>query len=370
MSESERVPAARQGLCEFPGVHCPNDKQPDVASGRPAKYCGQEGPGLDGRLVVHTKANAYTATRRLERERAKQADTGAAADRAAVGEHSAARLTLEHQMTVFPRELEQFKSFLSDVVDTVEKFADADAVAAELQQLQAEHRVQLAEAEQQRGDVERRRRAAEQRAADAEQAKSDADEAAEEAIADLETARAETAAALEAAATARADAEAARTAAAEQVGQIQADAERQIHELQAAADEQVQRAHAETEAARIAQAAAESDQHAARAAAAAAETSRAETQAELRNVEQFYRTEIEKLRADARTERAQLRADHQAVLADVKQAAEGRVEVLTIRLRDAEQTVNELRRQRDENTDTQGSPPRRRGRDAGGGGEQ
>src|SRR5688500_531620 len=65
------VPPARIGLCEFPGVDCPNPKQPaDSGSGRPPKYCGQQGPGPEpDQWLVHNRANAWN----VRNEQAKKA---------------------------------------------------------------------------------------------------------------------------------------------------------------------------------------------------------------------------------------------------------------------------------------------------------
>ena len=73
-TDQEQVTRARQGLCEFPGVACANAKQVDPGTpGRPAKYCGLEGPGIDGKPVVHNKANAWAAKHRLARQTERRA---------------------------------------------------------------------------------------------------------------------------------------------------------------------------------------------------------------------------------------------------------------------------------------------------------
>src|SRR2546430_15174286 len=109
-TETEPVARSRQGLCEFPGVSCANQKQLDPGPpGRPPKYCGREGAGVDGKPVVHNKANAWAAKNRLARQPVRRdgSSTGtttgtfmgtsggtAGGSEAAPGPVTAARMTL------------------------------------------------------------------------------------------------------------------------------------------------------------------------------------------------------------------------------------------------------------------------------------
>src|SRR5690242_17139457 len=100
MTETESIAPRRQGLCEFPGVTCANPKQADPgAPGRPPKYCGHEGAGVDGKPVVHNKANAWAAKNRLARQPVRRdGDAVGSAVPAGPGPVTAARMTLEQLM--------------------------------------------------------------------------------------------------------------------------------------------------------------------------------------------------------------------------------------------------------------------------------
>src|SRR5689334_12938800 len=196
-TETEVISQARDGLCEFPGVNCPNPKLQDAgASGRPPKYCGLEGPGIDGKLVVHNKATAWQAKKAAERRPERVAAGAASVAALPAGPVTTARTTLENQMLELPRRLEQLQEFLTGITAAVRAYGDAEAVAAEVEQLQAASRAQVAEVERQRGEEEHRRRQAEQQAADAEDAREEADAAAQEALEELESASTEALSAL------------------------------------------------------------------------------------------------------------------------------------------------------------------------------
>jgi chromosome segregation ATPase len=247
-TEAEPIARARQGLCEFPGVSCANPKQVDPGTpGRPPKYCGREGAGVDGKPVVHNKANAWAAKNRLARQPVRRDATtaGAATGSEPVpGPVTAARMTLEQLMKGnLPRLVEELEGYLAQLAEAVRTYGDAEAVAAEVEQVQAESRAALADVERQRGEEERRRRKAEQEAAEAEDAREEADEAAREAVAALDEARVELAVAEEAAEEARRDAAASRASAAAELEQVRQEAAA-AREASAAEVEQV-RAEAE-----------------------------------------------------------------------------------------------------------------------------
>ena len=357
-TEVELTPPSRQGLCEFPGVNCPKPKQVEPGTpGRPPKYCGLEEPGPDGKPVVHNKANAWTAKNSAPKRPARQSGKVIAEQNLPAGPVTTARVTLEQLMKDnLPQLVGELESHLAQLAEAVRTYGDAEAVAAEVGQLQAASRAQLADVERQRAEEEHRRRQAEQQAADDQDARdeadaaaqeavtalamarNEADAAAQEAVAALDAARAGTAASEAVAEQARQDAVAARKAAAAEVQQARDEAEQRTRDLQAAADQQIQQARGEAEAARIAQAAAEADRHTAQQAAEQLRT-------ELRQERERHRTELDSLRSEHRADRDQLRADHQAQLADVKQSAEHRVAAVTAAQRSAEQMADDLRRQ-------------------------
>ncbi|MET9273332.1 hypothetical protein [Kribbella sp. NPDC003557] len=358
MTETDLTAQRRQGLCEFPGVSCRNPKQADAGTpGRPPKYCGREGVGVDGKPVVHNKANAWAAKNRLARQPVRRDLTAPAGSEPETGPVTAARMTLEQLMKGnLPRLVEELEGYLAQIAEAVRTYGDAEAVAAEVEQLQAASRAQLADVEKQRGQEEHRRRKAEQQAAEAEDAREEADEAAREAVAALDEARADLAVAEEAAQQARLDAAAvressaaelektrqesaaARDAAAAEVERVRAEAEQRIRDLQAATDEQLRQARGEAEAARIAQAAAEAERQ-------TAQQSADQLRAEVSQERERHRAELDAVRSDFRADRDQLRADHQSQLADVKEAAEDRFAALNAAQRAAEQVAETLRLQ-------------------------
>ncbi len=357
VTETEPISPARDGLCEFPGVNCPNPKVQDAgASGRPPKYCGLEGPGIDGKLVIHNKATAWSAKKAAERRPVRAVGGAGSVPPLPAGPVTTARTTLENQMLELPRRLDQLQEFLTGITAAVRAYGDAEAVAAEVEQLQASSRAQVAEVERQRGEEEHRRRQAEQQAADAEDAREEADAAAQDAFEELESARAEALAALTAAEKARQDAVSARESAAAEVEQVhqemqaaqeaataqaeelRLDTERRIAEIRSAAELQIQQARTEVEVARIAQATAESERQ-------TAQQTADQLRAELRELRDQHRAELESLRSEHRADRDQLRTDHQAQLADIRQAAADRVAAATTAQRLAEQTAEALRDQ-------------------------
>ena len=357
-TEAEPVARSRQGLCEFPGVSCANPKAADPGTpGRPPKYCGREGAGVDGKPVVHNKANAWAAKNRLARQPVRRESAGATVTEPTTGPVTAARMTLEQLMKgSLPRLVEELEGHLAQIAEAVRTYGDAEAVAAEVEQLQAASRAELADLERQRGEEERRRRKAEQLAAEAEDAREEADEAAQEAVAALEEARVDLAVAEEAAEQARRDAAAvrestaaelerarqqvaaAREAAAAEVERVRAEAEQRIRDLQTMADDQLRQARAEAEAARLAQAAAEAERQ-------TAQQTSDQLRTELREERERHRAELDALRTEHRTDREQLRADHQSQLADIKKAAEDRFTALTAAQHAAEQVADALRHQ-------------------------
>jgi chromosome segregation ATPase len=359
-TESEPIARSRQGLCEFPGVSCANPKQVDPGTpGRPPKYCGREGAGVDGKPVVHNKANAWAAKNRLARQPVRRDGAAAARSEPATGPGpvTAARMTLEQLMKGnLPRLVEELEGYLAQIAEAVRTYGDAEAVAAEVEQLQAASRAELADAERQRGQEEQRRRRAEQQAAEAEDAREEADEAAQEAVAALDEARVDVAVAEEAAAQARRDAAAAResaTAELEQARQelaavrevaaaelerVRAETEQRIRDLQATAEEQLRQARGEVDGARNAQLAAEAERQTVQRIAD-------ELRAEVSQERERHRAELDAVRAEHRADREQLRADQRSQLADVKKAAEDRFAALTAAQRAAEQVAEALRHQ-------------------------
>ncbi|MGW5188529.1 hypothetical protein ACWEOO_04700 [Kribbella sp. NPDC004138] len=358
MTETDLGAQRRQGLCEFPGVSCANPKQADPGTpGRPPKYCGREGAGVDGKPVLHNKANAWAAKNRLARQPVRRDTAAPAGSEPTTGPVTAARMTLEQLMKGnLPRLVEELEGYLAQIAEAVRTYGDAEAVAAEVEQLQASSRAQLADVERQRGQEEHRRRQAEQLAAEAEDARDEADEAAREAVTALDEARVDVAVAEEAAQQARLDAVAVREsaaadlekarqeiaaageAAAAEVELVRAEAEQRIRDLQATAEEQLRQARSEAEAARIAQAAAEAERQ-------TAQQSADQLRTELRQERERHRAELDAVRSDFRADREQLRADHQFQLADVKKAAEDRFTALNAAQRAAEQVAETLRHQ-------------------------
>jgi hypothetical protein len=360
-TETEPGARSRQGLCDFPGVSCANPKQVDPGTpGRPPKYCGREGAGVDGKPVVHNKANAWAAKNRLARQPVRSDVAGAGSGPAgapAIGPVTAARVTLEQLMKGnLPRLVEELEGYLAQIAEAVRTYGDAEAVAAEVEQLQAASRAELADLERLRGQEEHRRRKAEQQAVEAEDAREEADEAARDAVAALDEARLEVAVAKEAAEQARRDAEAVRESTAAELAQLRqeladvheaaagelertrAEADQRIRDVQTTADEALRRARSEAEAARAAQAAAETDRQ-------SAQLTIDELRTELHQERERHRAELEALRTEHRVDRDQLRADHQSRLADVKKAAEDRFTALTAAHRAAEQVTEALRHQ-------------------------
>jgi chromosome segregation ATPase len=357
-TETEPIARHRQGLCEFPGVSCANPKQVDPGTpGRPPKYCGREGAGVDGKPVVHNKANAWAAKNRLARQPVRRDGAPAAGSEPVTGPVTAARMTLEQLMKGnLPRLVEEMEGYLAQIAEAIRTYGDAEAVAAEVEQLQAASRAQLADVERQRGQEEHRRRKAEQHAAEAEDARDEADEAAREAVAALEEARVDAAVAAEAAEQARRETAAVRESAAAElerarqeiaaahedaaaeVERVRAEAEQRIRDLQSTAAEQLRRARGEVEAGRIAQAAAEAERH-------SAQQTADQLRTEMRQERERHRTELDALRSEHRADREQLRADHQSQLEDVKKAAEDRFAALTAAQRASEQVAEALRHQ-------------------------
>src|SRR5690349_8421047 len=116
---TEPMARTRQGLCEFPGVSCANPKQVDTgAPGRPAKYCGREGAGVDGKPVVHNKANAWAAKNRLARQPVRRDVAGAEPAEPVTGPVTAARMTLEQLMKGnLPRLVGELEGYLAQIAE-------------------------------------------------------------------------------------------------------------------------------------------------------------------------------------------------------------------------------------------------------------